>query len=598
MAFAGQAGQGRRHLMQWVARSDVHQVDLAQQLEWSELPQVDFALDSSPSRQVELVLLHAPESPRSGSQWRSFAPLAALALLIGVALLLFIRPAQPAEHRDASKPGAMFAVPAGIFHVFDGTSTTTTATSITTTTVTTQMATFTATETMTSTMTTETATPTSSMTSITRSATSTTFTTTSTALVRNEAQLTMPGDICSFDFDVPSATSAAAKCFCNLAGNPGCSSSSCACPQGCAGTAWNHPRTVTFINRAEATSCNNGIATALLTIPKSYMRDIGYLKFWCARGARVLLTEMIREGFRSYQEKVRRGPVRHCLHSGAIASVPWLHLHTIGVGGIVDNMFETNDVVWCHDMRNMQEAEALAGQIIDWAGGPNMKEVSKLPMAPPSTCAVMGCGTWGPKDHCSCDPSCREFGICCKDYEDRCFSTCRQIGCGNAPSGSTCTCEAACKEGGTCCVDAPRTCKALWTTTLPKLSSSAPQQKALSTTHAPLSSSRSPPKALASSTTLTPLSSSRSPPKALSTTPMPLSSSRPSPKETYRERFQQALARNRDESSSSCMLMGCGQLGTSGGCSCHASCEQANTCCHDFGNTCRSYILKKLRRLN
>merc|ERR1719330_2171071 len=99
------------------------------------------------------------------------------------------------------------------------------------------------------------------------------------------------------------------------------------------------------------------------------MRNIRYTNFWCARGAPYLVTEMIREGFKSYQKKVKRGPVRQCMHSGAIASVPWLHLHTIGRGGFIDQMFTTNPAVWCHDMQSADEAHRLAMQLIEWAHG-------------------------------------------------------------------------------------------------------------------------------------------------------------------------------------------------------------------------------------
>lgn len=237
-----------------------------------------------------------------------------------------------------------------------------------------------------------------------------------------EFQLTLPGDLCSFDLDWSSTTSPVAKCFCKLADNAGCSDKPCECQQGCDGTAWDHPRSVSLENISPATACSNGQSTALLTIPKSYMRDIGYVKKWCPRGAMSLLTELLEQGFQSYQEKVAGGPVKQCIHQGLIASVPWLHVHTIGEGGTVDNMFETNVEIWCHDLQSASEAKAKAEQILEWAGGKKVEELRHLPMEPPATCGTMGCGTWGPFGRCSCVPECRQWGICCEDFRAQCPS--------------------------------------------------------------------------------------------------------------------------------------------------------------------------------
>lgn len=235
-----------------------------------------------------------------------------------------------------------------------------------------------------------------------------------------------------------------------------------------------------------------------------------------------------------------------------IASVPWLHLHTIGIGGFVDNMFHTTSVVWCQDMHNVTQAGHLSVELLKWAGGYRMGELVTRPYDPPSTCAVMGCGTWGPKGHCSCDPSCRKFGICCEDYEDKCFSTCKQIGCGNAPHGNKCTCDAGCKERGVCCADAVKTC---------------PNVFAKPTT-APRHQNEKVTLPIEEDTSFVPAKD---------------------PQLTNEEASILTHA--------TCLVLGCGARSLPGRCSCHSTCEVSQDCCADFQSTCLDHNLK-LRRLS
>lgn len=87
-------------------------------------------------------------------------------------------------------------------------------------------------------------------------------------------------------------------CFCQLAKNRGCAGVPCACPQGCgAGVTWDHPSSVTFVNKAQAQGC--AVQKALLTIPKSYYIDMKFLRTWCPWKMELLLREMFEFGLLS-----------------------------------------------------------------------------------------------------------------------------------------------------------------------------------------------------------------------------------------------------------------------------------------------------------
>lgn len=291
-----------------------------------------------------------------------------------------------------------------------------------------------------------------------------------------------------FQFEYAESSSPPAKCFCQLAGNPGCEGKPCDCPQGCTGESWRHELSVTFVNRVHASGPGCRSATALLTIPKSYMKDVGYLKLWCPAGTAPLLAEMLREGFRSYQDHVSPGPVRQCIHSGASVSVPWMHVHTICQGGVVDRMYGTGPASWCEDMFNVEQAETLAARIINWADGLPSEELAVQPIDPPSSCAIIGCGRPNPEGECSCSTAvCKEHGDCCEDALSVCplpttttewppppkrvtnvpripillnfakvkatGGSCRVMGCGHRGRHGSCACNDRCSEFKDCCSD-------------------------------------------------------------------------------------------------------------------------------------------------
>jgi len=273
--------------------------------------------------------------------------------------------------------------------------------------------------------------------------------------------LLLPGRPCYFAWqEKVDGGARQAMCFCQLAGNEGCRKKACACPQGCSGHTIVHPNSVTFRNFAQAQQCAS--TTALLTIPKSYFRDVNYLRSWCPAGAVSLLAEMIREGFAAYQVQGAPGIVRQCVHSGMHVSVPWLHLHTVCKTGVVDNMFHTGASAFCYDMSGVDEAEGFAQRIVSWAsGGPAPPPPPA--MVAPKTCQHLGCGRRGPAGHCSCSWDCRDSNNCCEDFLGICEGTCKAIGCGNIYQGTLCSCTEGCWDDGSdkpCCGDYRAVCAA------------------------------------------------------------------------------------------------------------------------------------------
>lgn len=226
---------------------------------------------------------------------------------------------------------------------------------------------------------------------------------------QTEATANSSRDSRSCDFEYNGGP--ASRCFCQIAGNPGCSKQPCSCPQGCAGTAKEHARSSTFTNFAKAKHCERN--TGLLTIPKSYYSNIQFLRTWCPTGMTGLLEEMLRESFRTYQGLVAPSPVRQCIHSADHTSAAWLHLHTFCPEGVLDGM-PNPEVAWCASMSSADEAPELARQIVAWAGG--IRDDARAPR----TCKEMGCGMYGPAGHCSCNAKCRTFGDCCADYSSMC----------------------------------------------------------------------------------------------------------------------------------------------------------------------------------
>jgi len=160
-----------------------------------------------------------------------------------------------------------------------------------------------------------------------------------------------------------------ARCFCQLARNPGCPG--CSCPQGCQQVTWDHPRSVTFKNIRQASHCWGQSTVGLLTIPRSYFRDLKVLSDKCNAGMAGLLAEMLRDAFATYQQNFGHGRVMQCIHSPGHISTPWLHLHTFCEHGVMDAMplapAKANPVAWCGDMGSPDEAEVMAREVVAWA---------------------------------------------------------------------------------------------------------------------------------------------------------------------------------------------------------------------------------------
>jgi len=264
-------------------------------------------------------------------------------------------------------------------------------------------------------------------------------------------ELTMRGKPCFFEFNGKNK----ARCFCQLAGNPGCAGTAWAC--GKTIKAIDHKRSVTFKNIARAQGCKD--PTALLTIPTSYFQHVQALVSWCPVGAATLLAELIRNGFTSYQKLVTPGVVKHCIHAGWHASVPWLHLHTICSTGMVDSMKWTSKAAYCETMSHVEEAEAVASKIVAWAGGIKGQGNLSRAMPVPSKCSQAACGLSGPAHHCSCHWDCKTFHNCCEDFRDTCLHSCKTMRCGVYISGSHCSCKSDCKMHGNCCTDFHDTCE-------------------------------------------------------------------------------------------------------------------------------------------
>lgn len=157
-------------------------------------------------------------------------------------------------------------------------------------------------------------------------------------------------------------------CFCQLAGNPGCASEKCACDQGCGSDSLlgSGDHSVTFNNHHEAKGCL-GPAVALLTIPKSFYRNIQSLKAKCSQGMVSLLASMLKSSFETYQTKVVQGAVSQCIHAAHSVSVGWLHIHTFCPGGGIDNLPGSSDVGWCGTMYTSSDAQPLAEAMVAWA---------------------------------------------------------------------------------------------------------------------------------------------------------------------------------------------------------------------------------------
>lgn len=208
-----------------------------------------------------------------------------------------------------------------------------------------------------------------------------------------------------------------ADCFCKLAHNKHCRKKHCSCSQGCSKhITWRHQRSTTFFNVKRAAGCASQSAKALLTVPESYFQDIRYLKTWCPLGAISIMTEMLRESFKTFQKIVGPGSARQCLHAANDVSQRWLHLHTLCESGNIDGMPSAPQQSWCSKMIHENQAEALAVAVMSWAERLYGRHSSKMP----STCSEMGCNIRGLGGWCSCTSACHHFSDCCPDYADVC----------------------------------------------------------------------------------------------------------------------------------------------------------------------------------
>lgn len=208
-----------------------------------------------------------------------------------------------------------------------------------------------------------------------------------------------------------------ADCFCKLAHNKHCRQKRCSCSQGCnKNVTWRHRRSTTFLNVKQAAGCASQSAKALLTVPESYFQDIRYLKTWCPFGAISIMTEMLRESFKTFQKIVGPGSTRQCLHAANDVSQKWLHLHTFCASGNIDGMPSAPQQSWCSKMTHENQAEALAVAVMTWAERLYGRHSSEMP----STCSEMGCNIRGLGGGCSCTSECHHFSDCCPDYADVC----------------------------------------------------------------------------------------------------------------------------------------------------------------------------------
>lgn len=131
--------------------------------------------------------------------------------------------------------------------------------------------------------------------------------------------------------------------FCHRAGNPGCG-----------GKSTDGGGTATFVNRAWSKGC--GKRLPLLTIPRSYVRDIDNLRkmYW----GKNILTKMLTSGYYAYKNTGYDGPVMQCIHKGNSVSVRWLHLHSFCEKGKVDNLPSRSG--YCATMNSPADASKIA----------------------------------------------------------------------------------------------------------------------------------------------------------------------------------------------------------------------------------------------
>lgn len=173
-----------------------------------------------------------------------------------------------------------------------------------------------------------------------------------------------------FDRPVPGGLGASELCFCQLAKNPSCLASPCACPQGCVGTTWEVSNlTVSFRNTAQAQACPD--STVVLTSPKGYFRDPLDLSLSTEGSCTAtVIQQLLADSWSVYQSFVGQGPVWQCFHGYHIASVKYLHLQTFCRQGTFHGMPTQNAyVASCLEMTAASEAPALAATFVGMLRG-------------------------------------------------------------------------------------------------------------------------------------------------------------------------------------------------------------------------------------
>jgi len=153
-------------------------------------------------------------------------------------------------------------------------------------------------------------------------------------------------------------------CFCQLAGNPGCSGQRCACPQGCGShVTWKSATTVTFKNRARAHGCHP--STVLLTVPRAYYATPADLK-QCGGEAIDVIETLLKDSWNLYQRHVTRGSMHQCFHGSRTASVKYVHLQSFCSYASFHAMPNNNRAVGsCVVMHSLREVPKLARQLFN-----------------------------------------------------------------------------------------------------------------------------------------------------------------------------------------------------------------------------------------
>lgn len=215
------------------------------------------------------------------------------------------------------------------------------------------------------------------------------------------------------NFDYPQGT---ADCMCQISGNAQCTSlGECTCPQGCDRTqVWTSDLGVTFKSHLHAGLCSD--TRVLTTIPKDYFSDIEFLRDWCPRGARKLVKDLLEAGFEQYQAHVAHGPVKQCVHTGAMAEERWLHIFTLCSDGSIRDLQDTSDGGWCAVSETFTDIERNVDHLMQWSMHDKTTATGSRRF---DSCQDMGCGVDVPGPLCQCTEECLKGNevTCCGDYD-------------------------------------------------------------------------------------------------------------------------------------------------------------------------------------